>query len=91
MSVITKDRVDDGIIVDIGEDGEPNVRCDWRDSVCLESPGFVIAPRGWKEDPSLQELYCERHYVLSLARLKDIHMHDCNGPLSAHAERYGPL
>ena len=92
MSVTTKTRVDDGVFTGIDEgDGDPNVRCDWYDSVCLESPEFVIAPRGSKEDPSLRELYCERHYVLSLARLKDVHMQDCTGPLSAHAEHFGPL
>ena len=87
-----KTTVDDGIFVGISDDdGAPRPRCSCSETVCLETPTHLIAPPGAKRDPTQKAFYCERHYVLSLAHLIEVHVPNCAAPLSEHLGEFGEL
>ena len=63
--------------------------CTWDRAVCTASPTHQITvTRG---EHSVKESYCQRHYVLTLRHLADVHLNDCGGEASLHASSYGPI
>lgn len=64
-------------------------RCLWDDSVCTDPPTHYVTLR--QSEGTAAELYCVRHYVLTLARLCQLHLPGCEGPLDAHVAGHGEL
>lgn len=71
------------------DDMEPGGRptCGWSDSVCLDAPDHHITWRG--EEGHTAELFCERHMVLTLAHLVEVHLQTCGGSFDDHVVEYG--
>lgn len=80
---------DDLAGIDFGFGGRRPQGCVWDRSVCTESPTHQITVT--QGDHSVKEPYCQRHYVLALRHLADVHLNDCGGPASLHASSYGPI
>lgn len=77
-------------------EGVENPRCSWDESVCTASVEYRIQRRAGEDDtePGVDgevELFCPRHYVLSLARLVEVHEAECGHPAVEHLADYGPL
>lgn len=70
-------------------DGD-NTRCTWDECVCTETPTHyvVFAEHAGGGDA---QLFCARHYVLTLAQLIELHLPECSGGLGDHVLRYGSL
>lgn len=93
----TRSSVEDDVIdIDIDDsDGEDRPRgCSWDESVCTTAPeyrigrGSHVGDDGEPNDPEAH-VYCGRHYALELARLTEVHLHDCAAPASHHVSQYG--
>lgn len=57
--------------------------CQWHESVCTDpAVGYLVYP-----DDS--EVFCLRHYTLSLAQLVEAHVPFCPLSLSEHLIRFG--
>lgn len=71
------------------DDGD-STRCTWNECVCTESPTHyvVFAEHAGGGDA---QLFCARHYVLTLAQLIELHLPECSGSFSDHVLRYGAL
>lgn len=107
MMVSVEDRIDvrfteslDHGDIDIfpwEDDGDrPNPRCEWDDSVCLETPTHAIiwaVPDGREPDGDEATLWCARHFATFLARFAARHRAEtfCNAPLSKHFAYLGPI
>lgn len=77
-------------------EGVENPRCSWGESVCTASVEYRIRRRAGEDDAEPAaggevELFCPRHYVLSLARLLEVHEAECGRPATEHLADYGPL
>lgn len=68
------------IPIDSFEVGRPR-GCGWDESVCTSSPEYRIVRGSHGHDHEEQapdaDVYCGRHYALELARLVEVHLHDC--------------
>lgn len=91
----TRSTVEDDVIGIDDSDGEDRPRgCAWDESVCTTTPEYHIG-RGshvGEDDEPLEpevQVYCGRHYALELARLTEVHLHDCAAPASHHVSHYG--
>lgn len=71
------------------DDGD-STRCTWNECVCTETPTHyvVFAEHAGGGDA---QLFCARHYVLTLAQLIELHLPECSGGLGDHVLRYGSL
>ena len=81
--------------LDTAEEVE-NPRCSWDESVCTASVEYRIRwqARESEAEPAAGgevELLCPRHYVLSLARLLEVHEAECGHTAAEHLAGYGPL
>ncbi|WP_147406052.1 hypothetical protein [Kocuria tytonis] len=77
-------------------EGVENPRCSWNESVCTASVEYRIRRRAGEDTAESAvggevELLCPRHYVLSLARLLEVHEAECGTPAAEHLAEYGPL
>ena len=85
------------------EGDRPRNRCGWADTVCMESPEYVIIPysrnrvMGGEESINTLnasfagEIYCQRHYVLSLVQYSFEFDCDCGYSKKGHFDWYGPI
>lgn len=80
--------LDDGDF-DQFDDGNAT-RCTWNESVCVDKPTqfVVFAEHAGGGDA---QLFCARHYVLTLAELLELHLPECPGDLNDHILRHGSL
>lgn len=69
--------------------GPGNSRCMWDDAVCVDLPTHFINHQ--QDEGTSAELFCVRHYVLTLARLCQLHLPDCPGPFDGHVAGHGEL
>ena len=90
--------------INLGSDGGPSPRCMWDEFVCARSPErFVVfseAPKA-QDDAGDQdgddaadrvtELFCTRHYVLTLAQLLELHLPHCAGDVADHVTAFGKV
>ena len=83
----TKTLIDDGTDLFVESDGDRPRGCAWDESVCTEMPEYRVA--GGPDDEQTVDLYCPRHYALELARLVEVHLHECDEPVSAHVSSFG--
>ena len=74
-----------------------NPRCGWNESVCQDSATHRIQYCRAQEEEEGPDaggevrLFCTRHYVLTLARLLEVHEMECGIPAVEHMDGYGPL
>lgn len=64
-------------------------RCLWPESVCVDPPTHYISHE--TADGTEAEVYCLRHYVLSLASLCEMHLPGCDGDFPGHVAGHGSL
>lgn len=69
--------------------GPGNIRCLWDDAVCVDPPTHFINHEG--VEGTFAEVFCVRHYVLTLARMCQLHLPDCPGPFDGHVAAHGEL
>lgn len=83
-------RTQDDTTVGTGTDADFGAgRCLWDDSVCVDKPThFVTLETAGGADA---EVFCFRHYVLTLARLCQIHIPACEGDFAGHVASHGKL
>lgn len=62
-------------------------RCAWDRSVCVDKPTHFVTSDGVEGRSA--DVYCLRHYVLSLALLCELHLPDCAGDFPGHITRHG--
>lgn len=80
---------DDILDMDVSLGGGRPRGCMWMGSICMESPTHQITiPHGETEVP---QAFCERHYVLTMRHLVDVHLPECQGEVASHALSYGPI
>lgn len=83
-------RTKDDTGTDIGVDaGFSAGRCAWDRSVCVDKPTHFVASES--TGGTTADVYCQRHYVLSLASLCELHLPDCAGDFPGHVARHGKL
>ena len=82
----TKDDTtsDIGTVADFG-----SVRCLWDESVCVDAPTHFVSLE--LADGRDAEVFCLRHYVLTLARMCEIHLPQCEGDFGGHVSGHGEL
>lgn len=85
--------IDDDILVPLDHGAEDRPRgCRWDESVCTSSPEYrvVRGSHGSQEadDTPVVDVYCARHYALELARLVDVHLHECPFGAADHAATF---
>lgn len=64
--------------------------CHWGRSVCALPPQWYVT---WNEpagEPAV-ELFCQRHYVLTLDWMLTVHRAECHLPLADHVVARGQL
>lgn len=83
-------RTSNDTIDDIGlAAGFGYTRCLWDKSVCVDSPThFVTLELAGGADA---EVFCIRHYVLTLAHLCQVHLEVCEGGFNGHVADHGEL
>jgi hypothetical protein len=82
----TMNDTTDGVLVGSGPgDG----RCLWDETVCTDTPTHFVTFE--EADGASADLFCVRHYVLTLARLCQIHLPECAGGFAGHVARHGEL
>jgi uncharacterized protein YPO0396 len=82
----TMNDTTDGILVA----GGPGAgRCLWDESVCTDTPTHFVTFE--EADGASADMFCVRHYVLTLARLCQIHLPDCAGDFAGHVAAHGEL
>lgn len=64
-------------------------RCLWDDSVCVDPPSHFVTLL--EAEGTTAEVFCVRHYVLTLARLCQLHLPDCEGGFHGHVADHGEL
>ena len=64
-------------------------RCLWDESVCADTPTHFVTFE--EAEGASAEVFCIRHYVLTLARLCQIHLPDCDGDFAGHVAGHGQL
>lgn len=64
-------------------------RCLWDDTVCVDPPTHFITER--HAEGTHAQVFCVRHYVLTLAHICQVHMATCDGPFSGHVADHGEL
>lgn len=69
--------------------GFGNGRCLWDRSVCVDSPTHFVTYVA--EDGASAEVFCIRHYVLTLAHLCQVHLPSCGGDFTGHVASHGEL
>ena len=82
----TMNDTTDGVIVGGGFNAG---RCLWDESVCTDTPTHFVTFD--QADGAAAEVFCVRHYVLSLARLCQLHLPDCPGDFAGHVSSHGEL
>lgn len=84
-----------GTDLDLLGRGGPRPRCHWDESVCTRTPEHVVVFTVASDDDAAGEAeaepYCPRHYVLTLARLLELHLPACSGSAHDHVVRVGRL
>ena len=64
-------------------------RCLWDESVCVDAPTHFVT---WElAEGKDAEVFCVRHYVLTLAHLCQVHLPVCEGDFAGHVEGHGKL
>lgn len=83
-------RTQDDTIVGAGIGADfGNGRCMWDKSVCVDAPTrFVTLDLAAGKDA---EVFCVRHYVLTLAHLCQVHLPVCEGDFAGHVIDHGDL
>lgn len=76
----------DGVLVGGGFDAG---RCLWDESVCIDTPTHFVTFD--QADGATAEVYCVRHYVLTLAHLCQVHLPECAGNFASHVAQRGEL
>ncbi|GAB3847811.1 hypothetical protein [Nesterenkonia populi] len=72
-------------------EGAPNPRCQWYYGVCTDAATHHITrPAVGDEEPEANT-YCQRHWVLQMARDLEVHMPTCTGTVDSHYAGYGPI
>lgn len=71
-------------ITDI-EQGGFRGTCQWQESVCTASPEAYIT---YAEE---SEVFCLRHYTLTLSYTAEVHVPSCSHTLAQHITRFGRL
>ncbi|CEA09685.1 hypothetical protein BN1051_03057 [Arthrobacter saudimassiliensis] len=80
----------DDTISDTGLDaGFGAGRCVWDESVCVDKPTHFVTSN--VVGGAAAEVYCLRHYVLTLAGLCELHLPNCEGDFSGHVLSHGEL
>lgn len=64
-------------------------RCLWPESVCVDPPTHFVSQE--LADGRDAEVFCLRHYVLTLARLCEVHLPLCEGGFAGHVDSHGEL
>ncbi len=64
-------------------------RCMWGESVCVDTPTHFVTQE--HADGVDAEVFCVRHYVLTLAHLCQVHLPDCAGGFAGHVTSHGEL
>lgn len=75
----------DGIDISIIGDGDFRGTCQWHEDVCTQSPDAYVS------SANDTEVYCLRHYTLTLSQLAEVHLLSCMSSLSEHITAYGRL
>lgn len=84
--------LDDGIIVGVEQEGGwSGRRCTWPDSVCSELPTHYVRHPSVRPDELTIRFLCERHFVLTLAELVEVHLPQCDAAASDHVEGFGTI
>lgn len=74
--------------IDLGA-GRGNSRCLWDESVCVDKPThFVTFAQAHGAEA---EVFCVRHYVLTLAKLCQVHLPECDGGFRGHVLHRGAI
>lgn len=81
---------DDITIADL-DTGGGGKGCQWGEWVCTDSPSHTLIFRFVEDGEASQEaaVFCQRHYVVELARFVELHPDDCDKPLVDHLVAYG--
>lgn len=91
--MVVRTNIDDGSTTLAHAGGPENPRCQWFYAICTQTPTHHIS--GPQDDDGIAssvELYCARHYVLTLARHLEVHGPTCeHGGLAEHISDYGAL
>ncbi|MCQ2001467.1 hypothetical protein [Arthrobacter zhaoxinii] len=66
-----------------------SLRCLWPESVCVDPPTHFVAQE--LADGRDAEVFCVRHYVLTLARICEVHLPLCEGDFAGHVDSHGEL
>lgn len=66
-----------------------SLRCLWPESVCVDPPTHFVAHE--LADERDAEVFCVRHYVLTLARICEVHLPLCEGDFAGHVDSHGEL
>ena len=64
-------------------------RCLWDESVCTDTPTHFVTFE--EAGGASADVFCVRHYVLTLARLCQLHLPDCAGDFAGHVASHGEL
>lgn len=83
----TKDDTTSGIGTITGGPGAG--RCLWDESVCVDTPTHFVTQL--QSEGTEAEVFCVRHYVITLARMCQLHLPDCEGPFEGHVADHGEL
>lgn len=91
---MTRTRSEDDIFQGVigGGDGGPNARCQWDETVCLDSPSHLIDfVVGDGPDDHEPVLFCARHYAVELARFVQLHPAECPYAIDTHIVAFGSI
>lgn len=94
MASKTDERIDleEDVFVPEGDFGSGSgPRCGWTRSVCLDSSDYYVQYPSFQEGVANKEFYCQRHYVLTLANLAQVHIPVCDAALWQHLEGFGKI
>ena len=75
----------DGIDISISGDGDFRGTCQWHEDVCTQSPAAYVS------SSNDTDVYCLRHYTLTLSQLAEVHLLSCPESLGQHVASYGRL
>lgn len=86
MMTRVKER-SDAIDIDILGDGDGPRGCSWDEEVCTNCPTHFIKGSG----DEVPQLFCARHYALSLAYYLEVHCHEYCSSTAQHFEKFGRM
>lgn len=75
----------DGDIIVIDDAGGPRPRgCAWDESVCTQTREYRVQYASGQDSTGEVDVFCPRHYALTLAELVEVHLVGCEGSAADH-------